>query len=72
MQTLSDYDRPLYLAVSDGCFFEANKVKGEYMWMSERDFHTAIAEAVRAGQPRSGRNSRIIAGVQAIRSGEKD
>ena len=61
-----------YITASPGQVAVVNKDKGGYMWISERDFHTAIAEAIVAGRPDSGRSSQIITGLQAVKASEKE
>ncbi|KAK4164415.1 hypothetical protein QBC43DRAFT_353361 [Cladorrhinum sp. PSN259] len=43
-----------------------------FQWMDERAFHQAIAEAILAGRPGSGRNPEIVTGLRVINVDEEE
>lgn len=45
--------------------------KAGYMWMSERDFQLAFAEAILAGRPDSGANPELITGLRVVDADEE-
>ena len=45
--------------------------KAGYMWMSERDFQLAFAEAILAGRPESKENPELITGLRVVSADEE-